>query len=217
VGPLSEGCSRFIRLGREIGLLWAALVLGFPFFSCSSHDLRLFKGSVDPPVVQVLFIPPYRNLEASSLIIFPFSGSDELNRLSYALALRARERLLQARFLKTMEVSGACPRSSAEAIALGRKERCDLILLVSVEEFAFGGLRTGSRVGLSLRISDARTTVPLWHLRGHIESRSPRPSRTLFLKTGGNDPSCPYGLAVLLLEELLKALLNPNLRSPADL
>ncbi|UCD90053.1 MAG: hypothetical protein JSW04_01030, partial [Desulfobacterales bacterium] len=109
------------------------------------------------------------NILDSSMGIFDFGHSSQLQGLGTGLAQITKDYLLTKKIIRQIELVGERTGTVDECIKIGSKMGYDLILVGYIGDFFYGGISASSNISISIRIVDVKTKDTLWYAKGHME------------------------------------------------
>ena len=179
------------------------LLIAF-FYGCATFKQQpdIYVG----PHVKVIIKPDMEKIQASSIGIFNFSHTTNLDNLGYALAQFSQKELLTRRFVKLIELTGTEAINVEDAIGTGRERGYDLILLGKVIKFFHGGVSYTSKVAVSIKIIDVKTGATLWFITGRMEGRYLKHTDYLLFSKPGRETPSPMVMCTLIMNKLLEEL-----------
>jgi hypothetical protein len=146
------------------------------------------------------------DIQISSIGIFDFSYSSQLQGLGTSLAQITKDYLLSKKFIRQIELVGKRAGTIDQCIKIGSKMGYDLILVGYISDIFYGGISTSSKISISIRIIDVKTKVTLWYAKGHMEGQHEEPVDHIFYVKESKAAPFPSELGGLLVKELLNKI-----------
>ncbi len=146
------------------------------------------------------------DIQASSIGIFDFGHSSQLQGLGTSLAQITTDYLLSKKFIRQIELVEKRAGTVDQCIKIGSKMGYDLILVGYISDIFYGGISTSSKISISIRIIDVRTKVTLWHANGHMEGQQEELADYIFFIKESKAAPFPSELGGLLVKELLNEI-----------
>ncbi|MCL6622892.1 MAG: hypothetical protein K6T55_12455 [Syntrophobacterales bacterium] len=203
-------------------LVWLASVAG-GWLGCNSFQTRTFPApSFNPaplaaPTLDqrrtVLVAPPTDAYRSQRVGVLLFRHPPHLPEVSHPLTQVFYQRLLTARPFREVVFIPRAYGSLAEALAVGRQERVDLLLLGEAPYFLDGGTVGTTAVQVDLKVVEVKSGHLLWYLSDALRA-TPRPVIDLIVTETRPEPTPDvYALAGMLAERMCQTLAAGRLAS----
>lgn len=189
--------------------LVAVVGLGLTGLGCNIEHPFLLEPRVYASPTEVFLAPPCGLFLASRAGLFYFTVPDNVPAVSYPLTKIFYQELLKNRVFYELSLIPQTFSTQREALAVGRAQRYDLILLGQVPYFLDSGTTSKSGLQVHLRVLEVKSGDVVCALSDAIGAE-PSPMLDLVVWDSQPKPSPSiYALSRLLAERLCQALLPP--------
>lgn len=197
-------------------LMWLASVAGGWLGCGSAWQTRTFPApSLNPaplaaPTLDqrrtVLVSPPTNAYRSQRVGVLLFRPPPHLPEVSHPLSQVFYQRLLATRPFREVVFIPQAYGSLAEALAVGRQEGLDLLLLGEAPYFLDGGTVGTSALQVDLKVVEVRSGHLLWYLSDALRA-TPRPVIDLIVTETRPHPTPDiYALAGVLAERMCQTM-----------
>jgi hypothetical protein len=141
--------------------------------------------------------------------IFPFTAPEYAAAAANELRSVYYRELVQDGVFRQVKLMYQVVGSDTEAVWLGRREGCDLVMLGSILYLLDGSGAAPTRLQVGGRILDVRSEGPVWNIKQEAYSE-PGPDVDLVWTTISGEPAQRYhALAEVLAEQFSQFLMEP--------